>query len=272
MKNLLTRTLTGVLYLVVFIGALIIGKYTFAALFLVISLIALWEFYSIVDLMGHKPMRYLGILIGTVLFLLVFYICSWNKSLSVILFIIPVIIAALVLELYRNQADPIANIALMLFGVIYVSLPLTLFNGLAFYDNQEYTYRIILGFFILLWINDISAYLFGISIGKHRLFERISPKKSWEGFFGGTVITIIAAYLIGNPFFLLTRTNWVMIGLIISVAGVFGDLLESLFKRAAELKDSGRILPGHGGMLDRIDSVLLSAPLVFAYLMLINLF
>ena len=272
MKNLLTRTLTGTLYLAVFIGALLIGKYTFVALFLAISLIALWEFYNMVILMGHRPMKYLGMFIDTILFLLVFYICSRNQPLSFILFIVPAIVFVFILELYRNKSNPMSNISFTLLGILYISLPLTLFNKLAFYFSQEYTYQIILGFFILLWINDVFAFIFGISFGKHKLFERISPKKSWEGFFGGTLMTLITAYFLGIPFFLLSRADWIIIGLIISIAGVFGDLAESLFKRSAKLKDSGKILPGHGGMLDRIDSVLLSGPLVFAYLMLINQF
>jgi phosphatidate cytidylyltransferase len=272
LKNLLIRSLTGTLYLIVFIAALLIGKYTFAALFLLISMIALWEFYRLVILMGYQPMRYLGMFMGVALFLLVFYICLRNKSLTLSLLIIPVIILTFVLELYRKKSNPIANISFTILGFFYVSLPLTLFNKLAFYVDREYTYQIILGFFILLWINDITAYIFGVSFGKHKLFERISPKKTWEGFFGGTIFTLISAYFMGIPFFILNRKDWIFIGLIISVAGVFGDLVESLFKRASELKDSGKMLPGHGGMLDRIDSVLFSGPLVFVYLMLINLF
>jgi phosphatidate cytidylyltransferase len=272
LKNLLTRTLTGTLYLAVFIGALLLGKYTFFALFLAISLIALWEFYAMVILMGHQPMKYLGMFIDTALFLLVFEICSRNLPLSFILFFVPAIVFVFILELYRNKSNPMSNISFTLLGILYVSMPLILFNKLAFYFSQEYNYQIILGFFILLWINDVFAFIFGISFGKHKLFERVSPKKSWEGFFGGTLITLIAAYILGTPFFLLNRTDWMIIGLIISIAGVFGDLTESLFKRTAEIKDSGKILPGHGGMLDRIDSVLLSSPLVFAYLMLINQF
>lgn len=225
-----------------------------------------------VILTGHRPMKYLGMFIDTVLFLLVFYICSLNQPLSFILFIVPAIVFVFILELYRNKLNPMSNISLTFLGILYVSLPLIMFIKLAFYFSQEYTYQIILGFFILLWINDVFAFIFGISFGKHKLFERVSPKKSWEGFIGGAIMTLLVAYILGIPFFLLNRADWIIIGLIISITGVFGDLVESLFKRTAELKDSGQILPGHGGMLDRIDSVLLSSPLVFAYLMLINQF
>ncbi len=272
MKNLLTRTLTGILYLAVFISALLTGKYTFAALFLAINLIALWEFYHIVMHMGFQPQRYPGVIIGAVMFLIGFLICSMGQPLTFMLFIIPLIIFIFILELYRNHSHPLANISFTLLGILYISLPVTLTNRLAFFFEGEYTYRIILGFFILLWINDVFAYIFGISFGKHKLFEKISPKKTWEGFYGGTIMTLISAYFLGIPFFLIDKTDWIIIGLIISVAGVLGDLVESLFKRNAGLKDSGKLLPGHGGMLDRIDSVLFSVPLVVAYLLLITQF
>jgi phosphatidate cytidylyltransferase len=271
LKNLLIRTLTGTLYLTVFIIALIAGKYSFAALFLAISLIALREFYNLVVIAGYQPLQYLGMFTGGILFLLAFLICSLGWSSSVILFIIPLIVLIFIAEIFRNQSNPLSNISLTLLGIFYISLPFTLFNRFAFYFNQEYTYRIILGFFILLWMNDVFAYVFGVAFGKHKLLERVSPKKTWEGFIGGTVMTLITAYFFGGAFFSLNRIDWIFIGLIISVAGVFGDLAESLFKRAASLKDSGKVLPGHGGMLDRIDSVLFSGPLVFTYLMLINL-
>ncbi len=269
MKDIYKRSLTGILYLVVFIGSLLIGKYTFAALFLAISLLALREFYDMVIFMGYHPMRYLGMVINTILFLLVFYILSSNKNMNISLLIVPLLIFIFVLELYRNRPNPLANISYTLTGILYISLPITLFNKFAFFFSHDYTFQIILGFFILLWVNDTAAYIFGISFGKHRLFERISPKKSWEGFIGGSIITVIASFLLGRIFTGLSRTDWIITGLIISICGVLGDLVESMFKRAAKVKDSGKILPGHGGMLDRFDSVLLSSPFVFAYLMLV---
>jgi phosphatidate cytidylyltransferase len=268
-KDIYKRSLTGILYLAVFVGSLLIGKYTFAALFLAISLLALHEFYNMVTLMGYQPMKYLGMVINTILFLLVFYIFAFNKNMIISLLIVPLLVLVFILELYRKRPDPLANISYTLTGILYISLPITLFNKFAFFFSQEYTSQIILGFFILLWINDTAAYIFGISFGKHRLFERISPKKSWEGFVGGTVITVMVSFLLGSAFTSLNRTDWIITGLIISICGVFGDLVESMFKRTAKVKDSGKILPGHGGMLDRFDSVLLTSPIVFVYLMLV---
>lgn len=212
----------------------------------------------------------MGIITGTVLFIITFYVYAFDKNPVLCTLAIPLVIITIVIELFRQKPNPLANIAVTIMGIVYVSLPMTLFNHFAFFNHHGYTYQVLFGFFLLLWINDTAAYLFGISFGKHRLFERISPKKSWEGFIGGTVMTLILAYLINLPFSLLSRIDWIVIGLIICVAGVGGDLVESMFKRSANIKDSGKILPGHGGILDRMDSVLLSSPLVFVYLSILK--
>jgi phosphatidate cytidylyltransferase len=130
----------------------------------------------------------------------------------------------------------------------------------------SYTYEILLIYFLLIWANDTGAYLFGVSIGKHKIFPRISPKKSWEGFFGGLFFTAIVAWAISLYFHNITFAHWLVIGLLSAIIGVFGDLVESMLKRSIDVKDSGKFLPGHGGVLDRFDSVFLSAPIVFAYL------
>ena len=146
-------------------------------------------------------------------------------------------------------------------------------NLLAFpgWNGHAYTHRIVLGILILVWINDTGAYLVGMTIGRHRLLERVSPKKSWEGAIGGAMLTLLCAWWLKPLMGILSRTDWVVIALIVSVFGIFGDLTESLFKRSAGLKDSGTIIPGHGGILDRIDSVLFVMPLSLVYLMLNNL-
>jgi phosphatidate cytidylyltransferase len=150
---------------------------------------------------------------------------------------------------------------------------MSVINFLAFpsSNNYAYTHRIILGIMTLVWINDSGAYLVGMSVGRHRLFERISPKKSWEGAIGGAVLTLICALWLDMIMGALNRTDWLFLALIVSVFGVFGDLTESLFKRSVGQKDSGKIIPGHGGLLDRIDSVLFVMPLAAVYLILCNL-
>jgi len=158
---------------------------------------------------------------------------------------------------------------------VYIVLPLTLCNGLVFPSSEghfmdperKYVPDLLLGFFILLWVNDTFAYLTGIMFGKHRLFERISPKKSWEGFFGGLICTVALSLLVAQLFpIILPWYHWMAVAAIIVVFGVYGDLIESLLKRNLKIKDSGHFLPGHGGILDRFDSVLVSAPMVYFYL------
>ncbi len=268
MKNLLTRSLTGLIYLIVFTGALFVGKYTFGILFLVINILALWEFYQLAGNSGHTSGKILGIITGSILFATAFYVCAFENSPLFLTLIVPLLIIIVVAELYIKNDTPLINISVTIFGILYVSVPLSLFNHFAFFEHGGYSYQIVLGFFILLWTNDTSAYLTGITLGRHKLFERISPKKSWEGFIGGTLITLVLAYFLNQWLNQLSLANWLVIGLIISVVGVYGDLVESMFKRTANIKDSGKILPGHGGMLDRIDSVLLSSPLVFTYLLI----
>jgi phosphatidate cytidylyltransferase len=156
---------------------------------------------------------------------------------------------------------------------MYVAVPVSTTNYLAFPpSNQfEYTHRVLLGILILVWINDTGAYIIGITMGRHRLMERISPKKSWEGAAGGAVLTLLAAWWMPRLMGMEDRSDWIVISLIVSVFGVLGDLTESLFKRNAGLKDSGSIIPGHGGILDRIDSILFVMPLSLVYLLLSKL-
>jgi phosphatidate cytidylyltransferase len=190
-----------------------------------------------------------------------------------LLLIIPFIILIFILALYSDKPDMMRNTAISLMGIVYVSIPMSVINFLAFpYSNaHEYTYRIILGILTLVWINDTGAYLVGMTIGRHRLFERISPKKSWEGAVGGAILTLICALWLHLIMGALDRTDWLFFALIVSVFGVFGDLTESLFKRSVGQKDSGKIIPGHGGLLDRIDSILFVMPLATVYVILSNL-
>jgi phosphatidate cytidylyltransferase len=208
---------------------------------------------------------------------------------------IPLIILVFINELYTKHNRPFTNIAYTFLGLIYIAVPISLFNYFVFSPNGElftmnnpeatldavnfifqppesiiYSPQILLGFFILFWAYDTGAYIVGIPFGKHRLFKRISPKKSWEGFFGGTVIALLTAYILSLFFKHIRLVDWGVIAFIIISIGTFGDLTESLFKRSIGVKDSGKIFPGHGGILDRFDGILLSSPIVFTYLKLIS--
>src|SRR5690606_15573525 len=150
-------------------------------------------------------------------------------------------------------------------GLFYVSMPFALLNAAAFHEGN-YNFEIIFGCLFILWASDTGAYFAGTFFGKRKLFERISPKKSWEGFFGGAALAMIFAYGIATFFHSLAMLDWLIIGVIIVVGGTFGDLIGSLLKRSIEIKDSGDSLPGHGGFLDRFDGLIISIPFIVAYL------
>ena len=169
--------------------------------------------------------------------------------------------------LYKKSEHPFTNIAYTMLGVFYVSIPFSLFCASGFV-NGTYSYHIPLGFLLIIWSSDSGAYVIGSLIGRTKLFERISPKKTWEGTIGGGLLSLTLAYVLSNYFIELSRFDWMMISIIIVITGNLGDLAESMFKRSINVKDSGTILPGHGGILDRFDAVFISAPFVFTYIML----
>jgi phosphatidate cytidylyltransferase len=188
------------------------------------------------------------------------------------LILVPLSFSVFIFELFRNKQNPLQNIATTLLGLFYIALPLSLlvFIPNISLENGVFKKGLLLGFFILIWTNDTFAYLIGVKFGKNKLFERVSPKKSWEGSFGGFLFSIIVAYILSLFFIDLNTMEWIGMAIIIVVFGSIGDLIESLFKRSLNIKDSGNILPGHGGILDRLDAVLIAAPFVFFYLLLIN--
>jgi len=268
LKNFFQRTIFGIIYLVVIIGSLLLGKYAYGTVFLIINLLALYEYYSLAGVERVIP----GMLLGTATFVLAFLTASGMAGPGILMLILPFIMAVYMFALFSPRQEVWNETPRSFTGVIYVSLPISLMNLIVFQGGQfEYTYKVLLGIFILIWINDTGAYLVGMSAGKHKLFERISPKKSWEGAFGGALFTFAASWwmhsVMGGP----GRIHWIMLAAIVSVFGVLGDLTESLVKRIAGQKDSGKLIPGHGGMLDRIDSVLFVMPLSAVYLLLRNL-
>lgn len=274
MSNFLLRTISGTLFVISIIGALIIGKYSFLIVYGAILALSMFEFYNLSLKARIKPQIFLGILIGLSIFIASYLFAIGMIEGILLTGFIPIIMTVFIFELYRNHRRPFHNIAFTYLGILYIAVPISLFNFIVFGStsvNITYSYEILLGYFFLIWANDTGAYLFGVSIGKHRMFPRISPKKSWEGFFGGIIFTTIIAWAISLYFHNITFAHWLMIGLISAIAGVFGDLVESMYKRSLEVKDSGKFLPGHGGILDRFDSIFLSAPIVFAYLKIMML-
>jgi len=271
-SNFLTRTITGTLFVVVIVGSIIISHHLFSIVFLVITMLTLSEYYSLIKTEEVNPAKTLGMLLGSMVFLSFSLVAAETIPIKYLYLIIPMIILVYVFELYRNSKYSIANINYTISGVIYIALPFAILN---FYFNPgfvpgESKYGILLGFFILVWLHDVGAYLVGSTLGRHKLFERISPKKTWEGTIGGTIVCVLVAYFLPQILGSLDTVNWIIVALIVVVFGTFGDLAESMVKRNMGVKDSGKMLPGHGGMLDRFDAVLFASPAVFAYLLLIS--
>jgi len=272
LKNIIQRTISGILYLVIIIGSLILGKITFGLVFLAITVMALYEFYSLTLAAGSAPFVSLSLVTGSFLFVLTFLSSSGLSGHNMLILALPVMMSIFITALYSGKNDVIRDMAVSLLGIMYIALPLSTMNYLAFpaWNHSGYTHRILLGILTMVWINDTGAYLVGMSIGRNRLMESISPKKSWEGAIGGAVLTLVSAWWLNGIMGILDRSDWLVLAMIVSVFGVFGDLTESLLKRGAGLKDSGTLIPGHGGILDRIDSVLFVMPLSLVYLLIIK--
>ncbi len=261
------RAITGIIFAAVLIASLLLGQWTFALFFMLISLLSLNEFYNIVNKAEIKPNRWGGLLLGLTLFLLVALFRIDLTALNHFLYIVPVITFVFLCELYRKLDKPFINIAYTFFGVIFTVVPFLFFFNLGFLDGV-YNFHYPLGFLILLWASDTGAYLVGMTFGKTKLFERHSPKKTWEGFFGGMAFSLLAALILGHYFQGIHTWQWLVSSVLTVAFGTYGDLSESMLKRSYQIKDSGNILPGHGGLLDRFDGLLLAAPLVYAFLSL----
>lgn len=270
-SNLLQRVITGVVGGGVMIASILYGEASFFVLFLVICFFATREFYDLVIQDGFKPQEYFGIFCSLFVFTFSFLTGKGLLPPRFLLLIIPVCFGVFLIKLYRREEKPFSNIAFTFLGIIYVAIPLSLLNLLVF-KGGSYNYEILFGSLLIIWITDISAYFGGSRFGRNKLFERISPKKTWEGFFTGTAMGLIMAYLISRYFVILPVRDWMILGVILTVIGTFGDLIESQFKRSIDIKDSGSILPGHGGFLDRFDSLLIAIPFVVAYLELLSAF
>lgn len=252
--------------MIIMITAIVFGPLSVQILFLIISCTSLYEFYKLIE--GNvQPQLIPGITIGALAYLYISQVISLGSG---FIFAVYAGVALLfIIELYRNKKIPFTNVGFTAMGIIYIVIPFAILIKLAFLSGQ-YSFVLPLGFFILLWCSDTFAYLSGMALGKHRLFERISPKKSWEGSIGGTLAALIAAYILFRTMGEYALQDWIIMALIIVVTGTFGDLVESMLKRSLDKKDSGNILPGHGGLLDRFDGLFISVPFVAFYFWLIG--
>ncbi|MCA1763314.1 MAG: phosphatidate cytidylyltransferase [Cryomorphaceae bacterium] len=267
MKELALRMSTGLIFLVVVIGCILINPYTLASLFYIVAILGMLEYYSLAKFGGQHPQSTLGVITGTVFYLTIELVKLGYLPTAGVALSIPFFIAIFIYELYRKRPDPFNNIAHTIIGIIYIMAPLALLNVFTFEEIAKQYHEVVLGFFIMLWLNDTGAYVFGRLFGKHKLFPRISPNKTWEGAVGGALAALAGGVTIAAYFSEMSIFNWIVLGLIIAVFASFGDLVESLLKRSLKVKDSSNLLPGHGGILDRFDGVLLASPMAFTYLM-----
>ena len=282
LRNFIVRTLSGAVLLLVVLGASFIGYMGYAALLLVITVGGVLEFYNMARAKGVEPQRCIGLLTAIPLFVVgaisgikrLYGGCSCLDTYLSVAVIATVLFFALIffVEIFRNRQTPTLNIATTIMGVGYVALPMALMAMvplmLGGYDDWKPWCFIC--YLFLVWGNDVFAYLVGVTMGKHRMCERLSPKKSWEGFVGGVLgslaMGMLGAYITGGSYGL-----WLGLAVVVSLSSVLGDLVESMFKRDAGIKDSGDIIPGHGGILDRFDALILSAPCAFIYLYVASL-
>ena len=279
MKNLMVRTLSGLVLVAVFVGAVLGSQWSFGALLLLILVGGQTEFYKLARETGLSPQRWMGLAVGVLLFALNFIVFrQFSRSVTdeaggavlyLLLYIGLLLPTLFVCELFRRSATPLANLGATLLGVLYVAVPLSLLLYVpVLAGDGVWRPETVLCYIFIIWANDVFAYLVGMTFGRHRLCERLSPKKSWEGFFGGlagAVATgLAAAYALDANYWV-----WGGLALVASLSGVAGDLVESMFKREAGVKDSGQVIPGHGGVLDRFDALLLSAPFVFVYMLFV---
>lgn len=265
-NNLTQRTITGLLGAAGIITGVCLGEWTYFTIFFIICLFTLLEFYKLVGLDGLAPQKAFGTICGIFIYCVSFFIEKQSLPAKYYILIFPLVSFVYLIKLYKKfERKPFTNIAFTFLGMFYVAVPFALLNVATFVDGV-YNFEIIFGCLFILWASDTGAYFAGTFFGKRKLFERISPKKSWEGFIGGAILALIFAYGIAQYFETLSLLQWLIVGVIIIVGGTFGDLIESLLKRSIEIKDSGTSIPGHGGFLDRFDGLLISAPFIVAYL------
>jgi phosphatidate cytidylyltransferase len=272
MSNFWMRTITGfsMVFLIMFL--MYIKPWAFAGLFLVITILGLIEFYSLVTSDSIKPQRWTGLVSGILLYVIFTLILITHKLdgyiVASLVFPLVFLMLSFIVEIFRKLPNPIGNLAYTLFGVFYIAMPLALLMVMVRNDANRDLYGFpsyLFGYFLMTWLYDTGAYLAGITFGKHKFFERISPKKTWEGIIGGFIVACGLTAALAALVPAIPLQHWVALMLIVVIFGTLGDLAESLFKRSLSIKDSGKLLPGHGGILDRFDTVLLSAPFVFLY-------
>ena len=293
MNETLKRSISGAVYVILLLSSILFSTESFFALFGLFLLIAVYEFCNLIQVNKIFPM-----LFGIILYAVVTLVSHYNnitedtinqafntnleiainiEQLNIVLLVITLVVSIkCILFLFYDNIQKISTSSKYLYLLGYIILPFVFITKISFGIN-DYNPKIIIGLFILIWTNDTFAYIVGKSIGKNKLFEKISPKKTMEGFFGGIVFAVLAGYLI-SKYYIRAKPEfseksiliWTSIAVIVGIMGTIGDLIESKFKRIAGVKDSGSFMPGHGGILDRLDSVIFVAPIIFLFYQILN--
>ena len=278
MKGLLTRASTAVIFVLVMIGGLFGGRHSFILLFAIITALCLWEYLSMV-LNRYTRRDFTRMVLGVAFGLTPFALASilhmstikTNDQIVILTSILffPFIFLSFIYELFTRSVNPFQNVGFIVLGMIYIGAPFAMLDFIAF-EGEKFNSWIVFGLLLLTWMNDTGAYLVGSQFGKHPLHSRISPKKTWEGTIGGVAVTFLVAWLFCGISGELRLQDWMVLALLVSVFGSMGDLVESMLKRSVGVKDSGSLLPGHGGVLDRFDAFIFLLPFAAAYLLWIR--
>ena len=267
-SNFLQRAITGILFVGVLVGCILYDPWTFSALFVVINALTIREFGHLINQVeGVSINKNITMLAGVYLYMAVMAFCTNLSGSKIFLPYLLLIMYLMISELYLKKENPVMNWAYSMLSQLYIALPFAMLNVLSFHTSPmdtsvSYNPILPLSVFVFIWLSDTGAYCVGSLIGRHR----ISPKKSWEGSIGGGIVAIGSSFIFAHYFPIMNMAEWAGLALIVVIFGTWGDLTESLLKRQLHIKDSGAILPGHGGMLDRFDSALMAIPAAVVYL------
>lgn len=263
MKNLITRTLAGAVFVTLVMGSIFWHPYAVFVVFFFFNALALFEFTRMFRNKGYDLQFSTTLFIGSLFYIMIGLFANGLVDAKIFMIFIPLLFVLFITSLFKISDKPFEELGIRILSIVYIAIPFGLFNviiNMGLIGGFENEPLFLAAFFLLVWSSDTFAYLSGISFGKHRLFERISPKKSWEGSIGGGIITLIIAWLFGYYTAIFTPWIWTVLALVVVVTATFGDLIESQLKRSMGVKDSGNIMPGHGGILDRFDAAIISVP------------